>query len=250
MGVVVFKWAEEAGNNQLVLLMHRDNWGNRIIKGASWDGQILSGRCEDNNGTWLAISRGGRVAFLMSRTLLLDQVDPDCGTELYPIEFLEGNMSPRDFAEEVALRDYDLDKGWSYSLIVADMASNSMVHLRKFHPYEQDVSIQDVSSGLHTLSPHCGLDSTISARDVRMREYFSRMILNGVLGHDELPPLNEIASGATEAGLFLETMAEHPNPELGMQRFGTTSTTALAFKRTGEVMFFERYEHSFNFNIQ
>ncbi|XP_023640378.1 uncharacterized protein LOC17890222 [Capsella rubella] len=237
MGIVGFNWAEE-GNNQLVLVMNRDNWGNRVINGGSWNGQILSGRSADNKGTWLAISRGGRVAFLMSKTLLLDQVVPDRGCELYPIEFVEGNMSPQDFAMHVTERDVDSQKGWSYSLIVADMASNSMVHMRKPVLDDPYVMIQPVSFGLHTLSPDGGLDSTISDRDLHMRDFFIHMILI-----DELPPLDDIASGATEAKLFLETMAEHPNPKLGMQRFGTTSTTALAFKRTGEVMFVERFAY-------
>ncbi|EOA29184.1 hypothetical protein CARUB_v10025456mg [Capsella rubella] len=250
MGIVGFNWAEE-GKNQLVLLMNRDNWGNRVINGASWNGQILSGRSADNNGTWLAISRGGRVAFLMSRTLLLDQVVPDSGCELYPIEFLEGNMSPQEFAEHVTQRDVDSQNGWSYSLIVADMASNSMVHMRKPDLHEPYVMIQPVSFGLHTLSPDGGLDSTISDRDLHMRDLFNPIVLIDVLG---LPPLDEIASGGTEAGLFLENMAKHPNPQLGLQRFGTTSTTALAVKRTGKVMFLERLctwkEYDFDLNIQ
>ncbi|EOA29210.1 hypothetical protein CARUB_v10025484mg [Capsella rubella] len=249
MGIVGFNWAEE-GNNQLVLLMNRDNWGNRVINGGSWNGQILSGRSADNKGTWLAISRGGRVAFLMSKTLLLDQVVPDRGCELYPIEFVEGNMSPQDFAMHVTERDVDSQKGWSYSLIVADMASNSMVHMRKPVLDDPYVMIQPVSFGLHTLSPDGGLDSTISVRDLQMRDFFN---------HDDLPALDEMARRATEAGLFLESIAEHPNHKLGTQRFGTTSTTALAVTRTGKVMFVERFvdlggwtwiKHDFDLNIQ
>ncbi|EOA29240.1 hypothetical protein CARUB_v10025514mg [Capsella rubella] len=259
MGIVGFNWAEE-GNNQLVLLMNRDNWGNRVINEASWNGQILSGRSADNNGTWLAISRGGRVAFLMSKALLLDHVVPDSGCELYPHEFLEGNMSPQDFAVQVAQRDVDKQTGLSYSLILADMNSNSMVHMRKPDQDEHqahNMMIEHVPFGLHTVSPDGGLDSANSVRALRMRDHFNHII--GVLGNDQLPDVKEIARRAITPGVFFANTIEHPNPELGMQRFGTTSTTALAVTRTRDVMFYERYrdingewtwiKHDFDLNI-
>ncbi|XP_020869905.1 uncharacterized protein LOC9326468 [Arabidopsis lyrata subsp. lyrata] len=165
MGIVAFNWAEgEGNNNQLTLLMNRENWENRVISEASWNGngEILSGRCEDNGGTWFGISRGGRVAFLMSAEILFDRVDQNTGSELYPIEFLESNRSPQDFALHVAQREEErhyngeLDDpadGWSYSLIVADMTLNSMVHIRKPSQQVPIVIIQPVPFGVHTLSP-------------------------------------------------------------------------------------------------
>lgn len=64
---------------------------DRVISGASWsrNGQILSGRCKANNGTWFGITKGGRVAFLVNTSLLLDRVKSYSGSELYPVRFLE-----------------------------------------------------------------------------------------------------------------------------------------------------------------
>jgi len=64
---------------------------DRVISGASWSrhGQILSGRCKANNGTWFGITKGGRVAFLVNTSLLLDRVKSYSGSELYPVRFLE-----------------------------------------------------------------------------------------------------------------------------------------------------------------
>ncbi|XP_010501537.1 PREDICTED: uncharacterized protein LOC104778800 [Camelina sativa] len=235
------------GNNQLTLLMNRDNWGNRVISKASWDGHILSGRCENSNCTWLAISKRGRVAFLMSRTLVDDDIVPFRGCEFYPSQFLESNMSPWEFAVDVQ-RERDIQNKWSYSLIVADMASNSMVHIRKPEKDEPNVMIGFVPSGVHTLSPVHGLDSAISERDIHLRDRFTQMI--GHLGNDPLPQLREFASnfmfspvGEGQETVFVDEMANHPDLQLalGMQRYGTTSTTALVVKRTGEVKIFERY---------
>ncbi|XP_010477317.1 PREDICTED: uncharacterized protein LOC104756422 [Camelina sativa] len=246
MGIVAFNWARE-GNNQLTLVMNRDNWGNRVISKASWDGHILSGRYEDSKGTWFAISKRGRVAFLMSRTLLDDDIVPFRGSEFYPSAFLESNMSPWEFAVNVQ-RERDIQNKLSYSLIVADMASNSMVHIRKPEKDEPNVMIGILPSGVHTLSPLHGLDSEIAVRDTFLRDRFTQMI--GHLGNDPLPQLNEFASnymlspvGEGQETVFVEEMANHPDLDraLGMQRYGTTSTTALVVIRTGEVKIFERY---------
>ncbi|CAH8252995.1 unnamed protein product [Arabidopsis lyrata] len=245
----------------------------KVISEASWNGngEILSGRCEDNGGTWFGISRGGRVAFLMSAEILFDRVDQNTGSELYPIEFLESNRSPQDFALHVAQREEErhyngeLDDpadGWSYSLIVADMTLNSMVHIRKPSQQVPIVIIQPVPFGVHTLSPLEGLDSTESPRDLCLKSLFSQIILD--LGNNEQAHMNDSAgrfmydSEGRAYGVFRQTIRNHPSGELGMQRFGTTSTTALVVKRTREVMLFERYmdengawkTHDFAFNIQ
>ncbi|XP_010455477.1 PREDICTED: uncharacterized protein LOC104737074 [Camelina sativa] len=249
MGIVAFNWAEE-GNNQLTLVMNRDNWANRVISKASWEGQILSGRCQDNDGTWFAISERGRVAFLMSITLLDDQVDPNDGCEFYPIEFLKSNMSPLEFADHVEKLEAGRQKAWSYCLIVADMASNSMVHIRKPNQDEPNVVKQTVNFGVHTLSPYNGLDSLVSARskDLRLKHLFNEKI--GDLGNVQLPQLIKFARDfmckpegerVGQDTMYVEMMARHPVSGLENQRFGTTSTTVLAVERTGGVKFFERY---------
>ncbi|XP_010500918.1 PREDICTED: uncharacterized protein LOC104778223 [Camelina sativa] len=191
MGVVAFEWAE-VGDNQLTLVMNRDNWANREISRASRDvrSDSLSGRCKDNGGTWFAISSKGRVAFLMSKTLLEDKVDKDGGSELYPIDFMKSNVSPEEFADHVArcAKDDKLDEknnGWSYSLIVADLTLNSMVHIRKPHILAPDVLTETVPFGVHTLSPDGGLDSTDATRDLCLRDYFSQMI--GVTNPQDFP---------------------------------------------------------------
>ncbi|EOA28365.1 hypothetical protein CARUB_v10024570mg, partial [Capsella rubella] len=230
-----FNWLEEAGNNQLVLIMNRDNWGNRAINGASWDGwlfleeaKIVCGRCEENSGTWLGISKSGRVSFLVGSAITFDQIGHQGSSEMYPVRFLNENSSPMQFAEDLA-QDEDLKQWHTYSLIVADLNMQSMVHIRK------------------------------PLAVTRLRDLFNELVV--LFGdHDQLPPLDQIAcvfmyddSEGTNA-LCLDTIEDHLL--LGRQRYGTTSTTALVVKRTREVMFFERFrdingewdcnEHDFN----
>ncbi|CAL9216875.1 unnamed protein product [Arabidopsis halleri] len=233
----------------------------RVISGASWsrNGQILSGRCKANNGMWFGITKRGPVDFLVNTSLLLDRVKANGGSELYPVHFLEGNMSPDQFANELRLHEKQSNERHVYSLIVADMTSSSMVHILKPLDTKSDVIIETVPFGVHTLSSYEGLDSTESSRDSRLRGLFSQMIVD--LGNNEKPQMEGIAgrfmydaTGGRDA-VFLQTRDEHPSGNLGSQRFGTTSTTALVVKRT---MLFERYmeengawtKHHFAFNIQ
>ncbi|EOA37467.1 hypothetical protein CARUB_v10011589mg [Capsella rubella] len=256
MGIVAFEWAAEGeGNNKLTLMMNRENYVKRVISGASWKGHILSGRCEYNNGTWFAISMRGRVAFLMSRTLLVDHFVPDGGCELYPVEFLESDLSPQGFADKMVHRDGGRQEGWSYSLIVADMNSNSMFHVWKPYKHQPNHSsflIQPVHFGVHTLSPLDGLDSKTS-RDVKLRDHFTQMISG--LGNKPKPQLEEFARNFMCKGtMFMDNMIHHPVSK-GKQLHGTTSTTALLVKHSKEVIVFERFrnnnsvwdEHDFSF---
>ncbi|AAF80613.1 F2D10.16 [Arabidopsis thaliana] len=252
MGIVAFEWAE-GKTNQLTLLMNRDNWENR---------QILSGRCKANNGTWFGITKGGRVAFLVNTSLLLDRVKSYSGSELYPVRFLEGNMSPEQFANEVKVHEKETNERHAYSLVVADMTSSSMVHILKPSDTKSDVVIETVPFGVHTLSSYEGLDSTDSARDLLLRRLFTQMV--GNLGNVQQRQMEEIAgrfmydAQAGRDAVFYHSRDEHPNGKLGTQRFGTTSTTALVVKRTREVMLFEKYmeqngawnTNNFAFNIQ
>ncbi|EOA39310.1 hypothetical protein CARUB_v10012339mg [Capsella rubella] len=233
MGIVAFNWAAEGeGEYQLTLMMNRENYVNRDISGASWNSHMLCGLCEYNNGTWFAISTRGRVAFLVSRTLLVDHFYPASGCELYPVEFLESNLSPLAFADKY--------------LIVADMNLNSMVHIRKPEKSQPEIMIQNVPFGVHTLSPFEGLDSTTDVRDVNLRDRFTQMISG--LGNNPQPQLEKFARGF---------MCSPGKGGQGKHLHGTTSTTALAVKHTREVMVFERFrdnyalwdEHNFHFDL-
>ncbi|CAL9215664.1 unnamed protein product [Arabidopsis halleri] len=192
---------------------------NKVYSILKWNGngQILSGRSADNGGTWFGISRGGRVAFL-------------------------GNMTPQAFGNYVAHRE-EVGQLLSFSLIVADMTLNSMIHIRKPEQEEPDVIIRPVPFGVHSLSIVQGLDSIVPL-DLSVFNTFDYMI--GGLGNNPLPPLEKIAGivyndGEEEDAWFLE-MAAHPH--FGMQLFGTTSTTALAVERTGRARVFERFRHN------
>ncbi|CAH2069907.1 unnamed protein product [Thlaspi arvense] len=257
MGIAAFEW----GNKKLTLLQNRDNFDSwqkkkRTINGAAWDGdnQILSGRLEPDGGTWFGISRRGRVAFLVDRMLF--SVSTNCSSSL-PMCFLQLDMSPEEFARQLAQGNMLNAETMAYNLIVADITLNSMFHISRQHADARSpVATAAVGFGVHVLSLG------------RLDANFSQMI--GDYEDKEVPPLKEISAkfmydpventeGNKLSAFFVDMKVRNvTNPERYREerRYRTTSTTALTVKPIMEVNFYERYledgawkHHDFTFNI-
>ncbi|CAH8252994.1 unnamed protein product [Arabidopsis lyrata] len=226
----------------------------RSIRKAAWERdetgtyQILSGRCEETDGTWLGISIRGRVAFLVDAWPLLVN-DRFIGAERRTLEFLESNESPEDFAKSLAADTGHTARNTqiSYQLIVADIASNSMFYISKPSLSENGiVHIEPVGPGVHTLSSD-GLDSEDGRRDLHLKNSFGEMI-----NRERLPPIRELARIMYDPVRAYERVPLMSifvvDMRIGSEHYGTRSTTALVVKRTNDVMFFERYREKFNDN--
>ncbi|KAL0694971.1 hypothetical protein Bca4012_062151 [Brassica carinata] len=248
MGIAAFEW----GERQLTLLM---------INGAAWNGEVLSGRAQPNGGTWCGISRNGRVAFLVD-AMIFDGLN-NCVS--LPAEFLQGHMSPQDFANEIAT-DPLRYTGMTFKLIVADITSNSMYHINKLSAIVPHVHIEQVSFGVHILS-YSGLNGHLP-NDLRLKDFFVEMIDH--YENKQVPSVREIAerfmydpTEAVEGNKLSSFFVDFEVRELNSNwipikegRYRTTSTTALIVKPTNEVKFYERYlengewrDHEVAFNI-
>ncbi|GAB2300455.1 hypothetical protein Dimus_034497 [Dionaea muscipula] len=137
-----------------LLLHNRDEYHSRPTTPVGWweGGEILGGRDELRGGTWLACSRGGRVAFV-TNVVELHTSEAKSRGEL-PVRFLESRKSPKEFAEEMK-KEAHLYNG--FNLILADLSSKSMFYITN-RPKGEPISIQGVSPGLHVLS-NAKLDS-------------------------------------------------------------------------------------------
>ncbi|KAI3980636.1 hypothetical protein MKX01_025201 [Papaver californicum] len=107
------------------LLLNRDEYHDRPTEPVSWwgDGDILGGRDEVAGGTWLACTRGGKIAFITNVLESLTLPDAKSRGDL-PVRFLK---SPREFAEEV-LKEADQYNG--FNLILTDLSSKTMIYAR------------------------------------------------------------------------------------------------------------------------
>ncbi|RZC88076.1 hypothetical protein C5167_015877 [Papaver somniferum] len=244
MCIAVFIWLAHP-LYPFFLLLNRDEYHDRPTEPVSWwgDGDILGGRDEVAGGTWLACTRGGKVAFITNVLESLTLPDAKSRGEL-PVRFLKSTKSPREFAEEV-LKEADQYNG----------------------PKGEANSLQEVSSGVHVLS-NAKLDSPWpKARS--LRQNFNKLLRQ--YGEKELPVkdmVEELMEDTAKAdksrlpkicapdweyklsSIFVET-----DTPLGC--YGTRSTAALTVKTSGEVSFYEKYienetwkEHTVSYQIE
>ncbi|KAK4796028.1 hypothetical protein SAY86_028354 [Trapa natans] len=229
----------------LILLMNRDEYHNRPTRPVGWweDGEVVGGRDEISGGTWLACSRGGRVAFL---TIVLEKhTNPNAKSmgDL-PVLFLKSTKSPKEFAEELVKLAHQYN---GFNLIVGDLLSNTMMYISNC-PKGEALVVEEVSPGIHVLI-NAKLDSMwhkAKRLGDNLKELFSRSD-NAYLPIKEM---KKLMRDTVKGGILPHIWP--PNVEFGLSsiynevdrplgRYGTRSTALLTVKTDGEVSFQEMY---------
>ncbi|CAI0416490.1 unnamed protein product [Linum tenue] len=207
---------------------------------------VLGGRDDAAGGTWLACSRGGKVAFLTNVLELHPVPNAKTRGEL-PLLFLHSCKSPRGFAEELVKEAHHYN---GFNLIISDISSNTMVYVSN-RPKGGAVVVQDVSPGLHVLT-NGKLDSPwpkaqklemgfkeqlfkCGEGEVRLKEMARKLMRDRVPAcNNRLPGICDVEWELALSSIFVEV-----NTPKGW--CGTRSTIALSVGRNGEVTFDETY---------
>ncbi|KAL0432788.1 UNVERIFIED_CONTAM: hypothetical protein Slati_2613100 [Sesamum latifolium] len=175
----------------------------------------------------------------------------------------KSNKSPKAFAEELVEEGNQYN---GFNLIVADLASKSMVHVSN-RPKGDPVSIREVLPGIHVLS-NATLNSPWPKAE-RLEQSFKLQL--DQYGEGEIPveemveklmrdrvkadesKLPNICSPDWE--LDLSSIFVEVDTPLG--KYGTRSTAALTVKGSGETSFYEVYldgdvwkQHTLNYHIE
>ncbi|KDP36783.1 hypothetical protein JCGZ_08074 [Jatropha curcas] len=229
---------------------------------AWWDGSdILGGRDAIAGGTWLACSRGGRVAFLTNVLELHALPEAKSRGEL-PVLFLESPKTPKEFAEAL-VKDAHHYNG--FNLILADISSKTMVYISN-RPKGEPIVIQEVSPGIHVLS-NAKLDSPwpkaqrlevkfkeqldkYGEGEIQVEEMVEKLMKDRVKAEkSKLPGICSLDWEYNLSSIFVEV-----DTPLGC--YGTRSTIALTVRENGEVSLYETYlendawkEHTVNYCI-
>ncbi|GFY94490.1 hypothetical protein Acr_09g0009360 [Actinidia rufa] len=246
MCIAVFIWQDHP-IYPFLLLLNRDEYHNRPTKAlAWWDGgdQILGGRDELAGGTWLACGRDGRLAFL-TNVREVNSFPQAKSRGRLPVRFLESKKHPKEFAEELTK---EADQYNGFNLIITDLSSKTMLYITN-KPKEK-ISIIEVSPGIHVLS-NATLDSPWPKAE-RLRHGFNDLL--DVYGEGEVPVDEMVEKLMTNTVKDDEIMLPHIYPvereyhlssifvdmETPLGHYGTRSTSAVSFKTSGEVSFYER----------
>lgn len=246
MCISVFLWKAHP-LYPFLLLLNRDEYHIRPTEPLYWweGGKILGGRDVTADGTWLASSREGRVAFV-TNVRELNSISAAKSRGDLPVRFLQSKKNAMEFAEEIAK---EADEYNGFNLIIADLLSMNMVYVTNRLKGDK-CYVTSVSPGVHVLS-NASLN-TPWPKAQRLEHGFKDVL--DEYGEGEIPITKlidklmrnvvkddiSILPGIYDLDFEYELSSVFVNP-VPPKDYGTRSTSALAVKASGEVFFYERH---------
>lgn len=221
----------------LVFAGNRDEAYERPSAAAGFwadDPRIFGGRDLEKGGTWLGMTRTGRLAAVTNyRDGRAARVAPRSRGEL-TAAFLRGTDEPRAYLEGVEARGSDYG---GYTLVVSDLERMVCISNR-------GRSIEEIAPGIHGLSNH--LLDTPWPKVTRGKERLSRLMkadesglirgLFDVLEDRTVAPDAELP----DTGVGLPRERELSCAFVAGERYGTRASTVLLLSRNDEVVCVER----------
>jgi uncharacterized protein with NRDE domain len=198
------------------------------------DPQIFGGRDLEMGGTWLGITRTGRVAAVTNYRDRSGAAAAARSRGELTADFLRGNEAPRAYLERVAPRGKDYR---GFTLIVGD-------HDRLFAFSNRGPGIEELAPGVHGISNH--LPNTPWPKVVRGKQKLSALLKAGeselldglvcALSDRTVAPDAELP----DSGVGLQRERELSPAFVAGERYGTRASTVMLASGSGEVVFVER----------
>jgi uncharacterized protein with NRDE domain len=221
---------------QLVLAANRDEYYERPTAPLHfWDDQpeILAGRDLRSKGTWLGVTRGGRLAALTNYRNPKELRDDAPTRGDLVADFLKGDMHPVEYLREVGLR---ADEYNGFNLIVGNPAG-------LYYASNRGAWCCSLGSGIYGLSNHlldtpwpkiksslAGFKSLIADRDD-----FLLSELETLLQNQDIPPDHQLP----DTGVGLEWERRLAPIFISSSFYGTRCSSFLTVDRAGRVFFKE-----------
>lgn len=232
MCIVLFAWQHHQ-QFPLLVAANRDEFHQRAAQPARWRGDIFCGLDLVAGGTWLGITRNGRFAAVTNfREPVAAQERGPLSRGALPLDFLQSNISPQDYAEALATRQGDFGP---FNLLVGDTESLWYLSNRGAPP-------QPVPPGVHGLSN--GLLNTPWPKVQRGKARLAELVASEpapaqllALLQDEWRPA-DAELPATGVGLPLERVVAPIF--IRSQEYGTRASTAVRLSHDGSVEMLEQ----------
>jgi uncharacterized protein with NRDE domain len=223
---------------RIILAANRDEFHDRLtLPAAFWEDfpRILAGRDQLCGGTWLGITKDGRLAAVTNFRDPAHNLDtPRFSRGTLTVGFLTETVPPRTYLEGVCAKRADYN---GFNLIVADREE------LWYYSNRDDTAPQRIAPGIHGLSNH--LLDTPWPKVTTSKAYLERLIRD-----DRVSPktLLELLSDATP-------FPDHQLPDTGVGRerermlsprfiagdsYGTRCSTVILVEREGGIQFIER----------
>jgi uncharacterized protein with NRDE domain len=227
----------------LVLAANRDEFYARSTRPASWWGQsvaLLAGRDEEAGGTWLGVTRGGRLALLTNVRAPRERNPHAPSRGAIAVGALQSGQPAAQWLREQTPR---MGAYNGFNLLVADVVAQRGVAPRlMYHSNRHEQGPRPLSPGIYGLSN--ALLDTPWPKVVRAVSAFA-CALAGRVDTDALLALMADRRPVRDAelpstGVALDWERALAPIQIRAHGYGTRSTTVVTVRRDGVVNFLER----------
>jgi uncharacterized protein with NRDE domain len=228
---------------KLVLAGNRDEFYNRKTAPAQfWKDypQVVGGRDLEAGGTWLGMSREGRIA-MVTNYRDPQKIDPKAPSRGHLVsDFLIGNQLPKAYLEEIS------NNGKRYNGF--NLILGTVDELWYYSNYK--MGIEKISNGLHGLSNH--LLDTSWPKVLRGKERINPMLASDDINPDQLfDALFDDERAVDEllpnTGLTIDRERALSSMFIKSEGYGSRCSTIILVDKSNEVTFVERAYNVTNF---
>ncbi len=221
----------------LILISNRDEFYNRPTSNAAFwqdNPNVLAGRDLEQNGTWLGITRQGRIAMVTNFRDLQPEPDDALSRGWLVSNFLTATQEPVSYLKQISQQKF---RYRGFNLLVGDQQT-----LGYFSNRSEEVKV--LAPGLYGLSNHL-LDTPWP------KLVFGKTELDHLLSAHSTPPTEKLFQLLAESTPFPDH--ELPNTGIGLEleqklsplcietpTYGTRTSTIVILQKGGKVTFLER----------
>lgn len=224
----------------LILIGNRDEFYSRPTQRMHWwDEELLAGKDLTAGGTWLGVTKAGKLATLTNyRDIPGIKSEAKSRGEL-PINYLKGGMDPHSFLIEVSGKSEEYN---GFNLLLWE--NHQMFH---FSNYEG--KINEIAPGIHTLSN--ALLDTPWFKTEKLHAAFQQCVNNERIKEDMLfnTLLDQVQSPderLPQTGLPLRREKDISSVFIKTVDYGTCSSTMVLVDHKNEITVVERSYNSHN----
>jgi len=226
----------------IVIAANRDEFFNRPARKAEfWTEypEILAGKDLSSNGTWLGVTKNGRISFVTNkRDFREPKITSPISRGRLVLDFLRGEDSPYSYQKQLLPK---LDRYEGFNLFIADMNG-------AFCLSNRGNGLVEVSEGFHTLSN--AFWNTPWPKTLKVLERFKELAQDAEISDDTVPVesifdmLNDTKLAENialpDTGIGLERERLLSSIRISLPGYGTRVSTILAISDSGICYFYEK----------
>lgn len=234
MCLIVFGWNAHP-KYKLILAANRDEFYNRPTAPAGfWKDQpeILGGRDLKAGGSWLTVSKKGKIAAVTNYRHVTNQKATATSRGEIPVNFLKGGKSPEEYIKSLHA---DREKYNGFNALIGDR--DNLAH---YSNYEGKLNV--IEPGIHGLS-----NALLNTQwpKVELAKMRLKHLMDNQFNHDDLLEMmadNQTAEDAKlpDTGVAYQWEKALSAMHIKTENYGTCCSTVITMDHLGKIAFTEK----------